>query len=316
MNTEEKQKNAFRILSHREGSVQPMFDAAPIGPLSPSSSLLVERRDLEPTSWQSHLLNDQLLHFFMKPAVIGYSLKDAAIVKIPVTAGQVVFCPRKEWHNISWNEGISVLSIRIPDSALMEAARERLADRSLEIVPRQLVTDDRLTHLLLARDAERARGYSAGKLFVDSIETALANILITSFNTFAPRLIHGKGAMVPHVLRRVVEFMHTNIDKQMGLKDLARCADLSLSHFSLQFRTSTNQSPHQYMLRLRVERSKQLLRDSRLSVLDVGLEVGFRNQQHFATVFRNSVGVSPFRVSHQTIVPNKGIHLGSVATHT
>jgi hypothetical protein len=51
---------------------------------------------------------------------------------------------------------------------------------------RQVVTDDRLTHLLFALDAERARGYSAGKLFVDSIETALANILLTSFNTFTP----------------------------------------------------------------------------------------------------------------------------------
>jgi AraC family transcriptional regulator len=233
MNTEEKQKNAFRILSHREGRMQPMFDAIPIGPLSPSSSLLVERRDFEPTNWQSHLLQDQLFHFFMKPAVIGFSLKDAAIVKIPVAAGQVVFCPRKEWHNISWNEGISVLSIRMPDSALMEAAHERLADRSLEIVPRQLVTDDRLRHLLLALDAERTRGYSTGKLFVDSIETALANILISSFNTFAPRSIHGKGGLAPHILRRVVEFMHTNIDKQIGLKDLAECAGLSLSHFSL-----------------------------------------------------------------------------------
>jgi acyl-CoA reductase-like NAD-dependent aldehyde dehydrogenase len=56
---------------------------------------------------------------------------------------------------------------------------------------------------------------------------------------------------------------------------------------------STNQSPHQYMLRLRVERSKELLADSRLSVLDVGLEVGFCNQQHFATVFRNIVGLPP-----------------------
>jgi hypothetical protein len=61
----------------------------------------------------------------MKPAVIGYSLKDAAIAKIPVAPGQAVFCPRKEWHNIGWGERISVLSIRIPDSALMEAARER-----------------------------------------------------------------------------------------------------------------------------------------------------------------------------------------------
>jgi AraC family transcriptional regulator len=192
MNTEEK--SAFRILSHREGSVQPMFDAVPIRPLSPSSSLLVERRDLEPTSWQSHLLEDQLLHFFMKPAMIGFSLKDAAIAKIPVVDGQAVFCPRREWHNISWDERISVLSIRIPDAALMEAARERLTERSLEIVPRHVVTDDRLTHLLFALDAERARGYSAGKLFVDSIETALANILLTSFNTFTPRSIPRKGA--------------------------------------------------------------------------------------------------------------------------
>jgi AraC family transcriptional regulator len=288
-----EKESAFRILSHREGSVQPMFEAAPIGPLSPSSSLLVERRDLEPISWQLHLLDDQLFHFFLKPAVIGYSLRDAATVKIPVAPGQIVFCPRKEWHNIRWDERISVLSISIPDSALMEAARERLADRSLEIVPRQLVTDDRLTHLLLALDAERARGYSAGKLFVDGIEAAVANILLTSFNAFAPRSISGKGGMAPRLLRRVVEFMHANLDKQIGLKDLANCAGLSLSHFSFQFRASTNQSPHQYMLRLRVERSKELLADSLLSVLDVGLEVGFRNQQHFATVFRNSVGVPP-----------------------
>ncbi len=291
MNTEKE--SAFRILSHHEGNVQPMFDAAPIGPLSPSSSLLVERRDLEPINWQSHLLEDHLLHFFMKPATIGFSLKGAAIARIPVADGQAMFCPRREWHNISWDERISVLAIRIPDSALMEAARERLTDRSLEIVPRRVVTDDRLTHLLFALDAERARGYSAGKLFVDSVEAALANLLLTSFNTVAPRSIPRKGGMAPRVLRRVVEFMHANIDKQIGLKDLADCAGLSLSHFSFQFRASTNQSPHQYMLRLRVERSKELLADSRLSVLDVGLEVGFRNQQHFATVFRNSVGVPP-----------------------
>jgi AraC family transcriptional regulator len=291
MSTEKE--SAFRILSHREGNVQPMFDAAPIGPLSPSSTMLVERRELEPTSWQSHLLEDQLFHFFMKPAMIGFSLKDAAIARIPVAHGQAVFCPRREWHNIRWNERISVLSIRIADSAFLEAARERLTDRSFEIVPRHVVSDDRLAHLLFALEAERTQGYAAGKLFVDCIEIALANLLLTSFNTVAPRSIPRTGGLAPRVLQRVVEFMHANIDKPIGLKDLADCAGLSLSHFSFQFRASTNQSPHQYMLRLRIERSKELLTDSRRSVINVGLEVGFRNQRHFATVFRNSVGVPP-----------------------
>src|SRR5271163_90193 len=117
MNTGEKQKSSLRILSHREGRVRPMFDTPPIGPLSPSSSLLVERLDLEPTGWQSHLLEDHQLHFFLKPAVVRFSLKDAHISEIPVAAGQVVFCPRREWHNICWDEQISQLSIRVPDSA-------------------------------------------------------------------------------------------------------------------------------------------------------------------------------------------------------
>ena len=70
MNTEKE--SIFRIRSHREGCVQPMFDADPIGPLSPSASLLVEGRDLVPTGWQTHLLEDQLLHLFLKPTVIGF----------------------------------------------------------------------------------------------------------------------------------------------------------------------------------------------------------------------------------------------------
>ena len=99
----------------------------------------------------------------MKPAVIGFSLKDTAITRIPIGPGQAVFCPRKEWHTVRWDEGISILSIRIPDSAIMGAARERLTERSLEIVPTHVVTDDRLTHLLFALDAEPGRGYSTGK---------------------------------------------------------------------------------------------------------------------------------------------------------
>jgi AraC family transcriptional regulator len=95
----------------------------------------------------------------MKPAVIGYSFRHAAIAKIPVAAGHVVFCPRKEWHNLSWNEGISVLSIRMSDSAIMEAAREHLTDRSLEIASMQLVTDDRLTHLLFALVSAYSPGF-------------------------------------------------------------------------------------------------------------------------------------------------------------
>jgi len=102
-----------------------------------------------------------------------------------------------------------------------------------------------------------------------------------------------KGGLIPRRLSRVVDFMHANIDRQIRLSELARCAGMSLSHFSHQFRASTNTSPYQYMLSLRIDRSKKMLRNANLSVLDVALATGFENPQHFATVFRRIVGISP-----------------------
>jgi len=97
----------------------------------------------------------------------------------------------------------------------------------------------------------------------------------------------------PWRLRRVVDYMHDNIQGPVTLEDLADCCGLSVSHFSHLFRVSMRISPHQYMLRLRVEHCKELLRKPDLSILEVALAAGFQNQQHFATVFRRFTGMSP-----------------------
>jgi AraC family transcriptional regulator len=59
------------------------------------------------------------------------------------------------------------------------------------------------------------------------------------------------------------------------------------------FRKSTGHSPHQFVLRHRVERAKEILRTPELRVLDVAVACGFKTQQHFARVFRQMCGVSP-----------------------
>jgi AraC family transcriptional regulator len=52
-------------------------------------------------------------------------------------------------------------------------------------------------------------------------------------------------------------------------------------------------SPYKYMRALRIDCSKKSLRNRDLSILDAALAVGFENQQHFVTVFREVVGVTP-----------------------
>jgi AraC-like DNA-binding protein len=95
--------------------------------------------------------------------------------------------------------------------------------------------------------------------------------------------------------RRVVEFIDSNLADPIRLPDLARAAGLSRMHFAAQFRAATGVRPHEFVLRRRIERAQDLLRDSALPLAQVALGVGFQTQAHFTTVFRDHVQETPGR---------------------
>ena len=87
--------------------------------------------------------------------------------------------------------------------------------------------------------------------------------------------------------------MHANIEDELSLEEMAESVGLSTTYFSHMFQKSTGQSPHQFVLRVRVERAKEMLRAVEVRVLDVAVACGFKTQQHFARVFRRLCGASP-----------------------
>jgi AraC-like DNA-binding protein len=74
---------------------------------------------------------------------------------------------------------------------------------------------------------------------------------------------------------------------------MAKIAEVTPHHFASLFTKVTGLSPHQYVLRARIERAKIHLKDDKLSVAQVSRLIGFRTQEHFTKVFRKVVGVTP-----------------------
>jgi AraC family transcriptional regulator len=91
----------------------------------------------------------------------------------------------------------------------------------------------------------------------------------------------------------VVDFIEANLASDVGLGELAAVAIMSPHHFSELFRRSTGESPHRYVVTRRLERAKNLLRETDLNILDIALSVGFADQSSFTKVFRRRVGVTP-----------------------
>ena len=95
-------------------------------------------------------------------------------------------------------------------------------------------------------------------------------------------------------LRQIIEYVHEHLSQELSLTALAEQVNLSAYHFARIFKNSLRLSPHQYVLRNRVERAKQLIANSATTRLtDIGLQVGFYDQAHFAKSFKQVVGCSP-----------------------
>jgi AraC family transcriptional regulator len=150
-------------------------------------------------------------------------------------------------------------------------------------------------------NAERIAGFPNGRIFLDSVEQALAVALVNGHAVRHRTARVYRGGLTPARLRRVTELVHAKIEEELNLHEMAQCAELSPAHFSEMFRKSTGESPHQFVLRQRVERAKEMLRDVDMRVLDVAVACGFKTQQHFARVFRRMCGGSPTEYRYEVL---------------
>jgi AraC-like DNA-binding protein len=102
-----------------------------------------------------------------------------------------------------------------------------------------------------------------------------------------------QGGLPRYKLRRAVDFVDANLDRLIHLKDLARVAEVSVFHFHRQFKKTTGVTPHQFIVRRRIEQAKVLLAQSDLPIIDVAMRVGFVDQSHFTTAFRKFTSMTP-----------------------
>ena len=90
-------------------------------------------------------------------------------------------------------------------------------------------------------------------------------------------------------------FLEENLDRDVDLRTIAREAALSPYYFTRQFTAYVGVPPYRYLIGLRIDRAKDLLRESEFTVTQICHRVGFNSLSHFTTTFRQHTGVSPPR---------------------
>jgi len=207
----------------------------------------------------------------------------------PLAAGSCHVSRPGETTRCTFRGGYDVLHLFVPNRLVESCAMEVLrgADADWALAP---VQDETVAHL--ARSLVLSGEESCRELR-DHIAMAIVTRLLLSTRARRQRHVADGGGLPRWRLKRAFDYIDTNIAEPLTLAEIAAAAGLSRMHFAAQFRKSTGQRPHEYLLNRRVERAQAMLVETELPIAQIALAVGFQAQSHFTTIFRRIVGQPP-----------------------
>jgi AraC-like DNA-binding protein len=104
-------------------------------------------------------------------------------------------------------------------------------------------------------------------------------------------------------IQTVIKFMKANLQRRVSLDEFAAVAKLSKSHFIHLFKTETGLPPGEYLIRLRIEKARDLLTAGSFSVKEVMALVGYGAKTNFAHLFRRYYGFPPSEYGKRALAP-------------
>ena len=97
----------------------------------------------------------------------------------------------------------------------------------------------------------------------------------------------------PPVIKRAREFIHEHQAEELSLNQVAKAVNMSTFYFCKMFKKVAGINFTDYVARVRIEKSKNLLLNPNLRVSEIAFEVGFQSLTHFNRVFKKLLGQSP-----------------------
>ncbi|MDH6230884.1 AraC family transcriptional regulator [Mesorhizobium soli] len=188
------------------------------------------------------------------------------------------------------------INLYVPHKALLAMGDEGDIPRHIQELRHTVggtARDPVARDLLLSMRTALARPQEVPDLFVDHMALALTIHLASNYGNVAQLPRQWGGGLAPWQERRAKELMDASIDSGLTLETLAQSCSLSKRHFTRAFRQSTGLAPYQWLQHRRIDRAKQLLAQSNISLSAIAFECGFADQSHFTRAFSRVAGVTP-----------------------
>jgi AraC family transcriptional regulator len=218
------------------------------------------------------------------------------IRRLPSSPGRFSLLGRGfEQRPIAWTGTREMLYVALETEQLERFISDDPASGCLSVDPQYAICDPQVISIVLNMRNEILAGCPAGRIYGEALSLALAAYLFGRYSRHRAPVATRGVALSAVQIRHLREYVNANLERDIGLADLADQVGLSPHYFSTLFKHAFGVSPHRYVLSERVHEAKRLLSNGRMAISEVALRLGFADQSHFSHVFRNFVGTTPKR---------------------
>lgn len=127
-------------------------------------------------------------------------------------------------------------------------------------------------------------------------QQVMQNLIIAQFlielGRQSGRKYHGESGS--KYVRKTLNYLSDHFDENIRINDIAREVGVSAAYLQRLFKEHTKMTLVDKVNDLRIEKAKLLLETSHMPIMDIAVDVGFNNRQHFTYTFQNIAGCSPY----------------------
>lgn len=230
------------------------------------------------------------------PAMMEWCLPTSEVKELSlVTANDLFINAAERPMFFHWQNAPTALIIAFEQWFVQRVARDAFNTGNVLLRTTLAIRDPVIEGMAVVWRKELAEHGAGGQLYAQHLATALAIHLLRTYGQ-EPMTPHPvTGGLTTWRLRQVTDYVVGHLNEDIAVNDLAKIAGLSVHYFSEAFKLSTGRSPYHYVIDQRIRRAKELLLETKQSITEIALDVGFASHSHFTDQFRSRTGATPSR---------------------
>lgn len=247
--------------------------------------------ELECAAEQKHDAHEVTIPCRRSSATMTCLTASGSAESLKVSDRHVLMIPAGRLHTVEWLPESELTTIMIAPSFLDGLAKTNgIHGYAMKECARSL--DPFLWHMARGLERQMRIRRQLEKSYLESVAVVIGQHLLSTYLD-APLCRTSLNGLSKFKFKRAIDFIQAHHQNEIGFRDIANELDMSPYHFARMFRRSAGESPHQFIMRCRIESAKKLLIEGDMGIADIAFEVGYKSQSYFTTRFALLVGMTP-----------------------